>query len=113
MAIWLLGVRGAERVYEDRACDLLQQQRADGDVQHIFLHREQFGNSFAYDEDKNLISVANLAEKKSSMEYDDYDNLLSYVRPGAEAADKYVMTYGDTEAERKSIWCALPPRPWG
>ena len=64
---------------------------------NLFLHREQFGQSFAYDDDKNLVSTTDLAEKKSSMTYDDYDNLLTYVRPGAEAADKYTMTYGDTE----------------
>ena len=35
-----------------------------------------------------------------------YDNLLTYVRPGAEAADKYTMTYGDTEEEKKKAPCA-------
>ena len=28
---------------------------------NLFLHREQFGASFAYDDDKNLISTSNLA----------------------------------------------------
>lgn len=48
---------------------------------NVFCHREQFGQSFAYDDDKNLVSTTNLAEKKSSMTYDDCDNLLTYVRP--------------------------------
>ena len=80
---------------------------------NMFLHREQFGQSFAYDDDKNLVSTTDLAEKKSSMTYDDYDNLLTYVRPGAEAADKYTMTYGDTEEEKKKHLVRTSATPMG
>ena len=80
---------------------------------NVFCHREQFGQSFAYDDDKNLVSTTNLAEKKSSMTYDDCDNLLTYVRPGAEETDKYVMTYGDTEEEKKKHLARTSTTPMG
>ena len=68
---------------------------------NMFVHREQYGETFAYDDKKNLLSVANLSETKSSMKYDSYDNLTEYVQPGAASTEKYVMTYGTTDAEKK------------
>ena len=68
---------------------------------NMFMHREQFGQTFAYDEDKNLLSVANLAGQKSDMKYDSYDNLTSYVQPGAAETEKYSFTYGSTAEEKK------------
>ena len=68
---------------------------------NIFLHREQFGESFAYDDKKNLISTSTLSGEKSGMEYDDFDNLIRYIAPGAEASEAFALTYGDTDDEKK------------
>ena len=68
---------------------------------NIFVHREEFGQSFAYDANKNLVGVANLSTKKSDIQYDDADNVKSYRQPGAADAAKYTMSYGSTTAEHK------------
>ena len=70
---------------------------------NMFVYREQYGPSFAYDSDKNLISTANLAEKKSAMEYDTADNLISYVQPGAADTDKYTFDYGEGDEQKKHL----------
>ena len=80
---------------------------------NLFLHREQFGASFAYDDDKNLISTSNLAGEKSKMEYDGFDNLTSYVQPGAAEEDKYTFTYGDTDGEKKKHLVRTESTPMG
>ena len=80
---------------------------------NMFMYREQFGQSFAYDSKKNLTSVANLAGQKSEMKYDSYDNLTSYVQPGAETTDKYVLTYGSTAAEQKKHLVRTSTTPMG
>lgn len=47
------------------------------------------------------------------MTYDDYDNLLTYVRPGADEAEKYEMTYGETDAEKKRHLLISSKTPMG
>ena len=79
----------------------------------MFIHREQFGESFAYDDDNNLLSTTTLADKKSSMEYDDFDNLISYVQPGANSTDKYLFTYGSTDAAKKKHLVETESTPMG
>lgn len=72
-----------------------------GMFSNLFVHREEFGQSFAYDANKNLVGVANLSTKKSDIQYDDADNVKSYRQPGAADAAKYIMSYGSTTAEHK------------
>ena len=80
---------------------------------NMFLYREQFGESYAYDDDKNVTSVANLAEQKSSMEYDGAHNLISYIRPGAGAEEKYTFGYGETTAEQEKHLLKWSKTPMG
>lgn len=80
---------------------------------NVFIHREEFGQSFAYDDKKNLISVANLSTQKSGMEYDDADNLKSYRQPGAASTVKYTMNYGSTAAQRKQHLLKESSTPMG
>ena len=68
---------------------------------NVFVHREKYGKSYGYDENKNLVSVTNLANLKKNAEYDKYDNLLSYRRYGAGETEKYTYSYGDTDEEKK------------
>ena len=59
------------------------------------------------------MSVANLSETKSSMKYDSFDNLTEYVQPGAASTEKYVMTYGTTDAEKKRHLLRSSTTPMG
>ena len=72
-----------------------------GMFSNLFVHREEFGQSFAYDANKNLVGVANLSTKKSDIQYDDADNVKSYRQPGAADAAKYTMSCGSTTVEHK------------
>ena len=47
------------------------------------------------------------------MEYDGFDNLTSYVRPGAAEEDKYRFTYGDTDDEKKKHLVRTESTPVG
>ena len=80
---------------------------------NLFLYREAFGESFGYDDDKNLISTATLAEQQAGMEYDAYDNLISYRQPGRDASVKYTMTYGSTSAEQQQHLLKTMETPMG
>ena len=67
----------------------------------LFLHKEEFGQTFDYDEDGNILSTKNLASLQSHATYDAYNNLLTYRQPGRSATEKYTLTYGTTEADKK------------
>ena len=71
---------------------------------NIFLHREAFGVSYAYDDDKNLIAVTNLVNQKSKAEYDSAKNVRRYTQPGLDstvADNQHWGYYGSNEAEQK------------
>lgn len=68
---------------------------------NVFLYKESFGQSFAYDSKKNVTSTGTLAGQQSGKKYDDFDNLTEYRQPGAATDDKHLMTYGSTDAEKK------------
>ena len=71
---------------------------------NIFLHREAFGESYAYDDDKNLIAVGNLAGQKSKAVYDSAKNVTKYTQPGRDSSadeNQYLAYYGNSDAERK------------
>ena len=80
---------------------------------NMFLHREQFGNTFVYDADKNVVSASTRAGEKSNLEYDSFDNLTSYVRPGAATTDKFLVTYGSTDDDRKKHLVRTSATPKG
>ena len=71
------------------------------DFDGFTLYKEEFGNSFTYDDDGNVVAVKNLASEKSKAEYDDYNNLLSYIQPGRSDSEKTLLDYGATDAEKK------------
>ena len=71
---------------------------------NIFLHREQFGQSYAYDDDKNVVSTGTLAGQKSDIQYDNADNIEKYTQPGREKGvdeNQYIFNYGSTDAEKQ------------
>lgn len=71
------------------------------DFDGFALYKEEFGNTFAYDEDGNVTAVKDLASKQASAEYDDYNNLISYVQPGRADDEKTVISYGSLDSEKK------------
>ena len=68
---------------------------------NISLTRELYGNVYTYDANGNVTAVKDLSNQKSAATYDSFDNLLSYVQPGSAATEKYLFTYGSTDAEKK------------
>lgn len=71
------------------------------DFDGFALYKEEFGNTFAYDEDGNVTAVKDLASKQANAEYDDYNNLISYVQPGRADDEKTIISYGSLESEKK------------
>ena len=67
---------------------------------NVFLHREAFGASFAYDGDGNVLSTGALTGQKSKATYDSADNAITYVQPGREDKEEnyYLAYYGPDEA---------------
>ena len=71
------------------------------DFDGFALYKEEFGNTFAYDEDGNVTAVKDLASKQAKAEYDDYNNLISYVQPGRADDEKTIISYGSLDSEKK------------
>jgi len=67
----------------------------------IVLHKEEFGKSYAYDENGNVTSATTLAGTKAYAEYDAYSNMTSYRQPGRSSSEEYTMTWGTSDTERK------------
>ena len=68
---------------------------------NVSLTRGLYGNVYTYDAKGNITAVKDLSNQKSAATYDSFDNLLSYVQPGSAATEKYLFTYGSTDAEKK------------
>ena len=68
---------------------------------HISMSRELYGNVYTYDANGNVLSIKDLSNQQSAATYDSFHNLLSYVQPGSGSNDKYLFTYGSTDAEKK------------
>ena len=84
-----------------------------GMFSNIFMYREQFGESFAYDSNKNVTSVENLAKTQSKMTYDSAHNLTSYIQPGAGSTEKYTFSFGDSTSTRKKHLLQTSTTPEG
>ncbi len=80
---------------------------------NLFLHREEFGQSFAYDGSNRLTGVSTLSAQKSAMGYDSAHNLTSYRQPGAPESAKYTMNYGSSTDERKKHLLLSSVTPMG
>ena len=79
----------------------------------LFLHKEEFGKTFAYDENGNVLSTKNLASMQSHATYDSEDNLLTYRQPGRPSTVKYTLDWGDTTAEKKKHLLKSTTSPLG
>ena len=68
---------------------------------NVFLNREEFGRSYTYDDDKDVVAVSDRASQKSKMKYDSAKNVISYRKPGKSDDVVYTASYGSTEKQRK------------
>ena len=68
---------------------------------NLFIHREEFGENYAYDSNRNVVSVSTLSGQKSAMQYDSAHNLKSYRQPGAPDSAKYTLNFGSSLTEQK------------
>ena len=70
---------------------------------NFYLIREEFGQSYQYDAQKNVVSATERAGQQDGMEYDTFNNLISYRKPGRPSKDenKYKLKYGANEREKK------------
>ncbi len=77
----------------------------------LFLYQEEFGKTFAYDENNNITSVKNLASQQSHATYDDANNLLTYRQPGRSTSERYTLDWGSTTVEKKKhlLWKITSP----
>lgn len=71
------------------------------DFDGMTLYKEEFGNTFTYDDDGNVTAVKDLVGQNAKAQYDDYNNLISYVQPGRPDTVKTTISYGSSDAEKK------------
>ena len=71
------------------------------DFDGMTLYKEEFGNTFTYDDDGNVTAVKDLVGQKAKAQYDAYNNLISYVQPGRPDTVKTTISYGSSDAEKK------------
>ena len=79
----------------------------------LFLHKEEFGKTYAYDENGNVLSTKNLAAMQSHATYDSEDNMLTYRQPGRPSTVKYTLDWGSTTAEKKKHLLKSTTSPLG
>lgn len=71
------------------------------DFTSMFLYKEEFGWTYTYDAQGNVISVKDLTGKYKKATYDAYNNLTEYVPVGQPDTVKVKMEYGATDVEKK------------
>ena len=75
------------------------------DFDGMTLYKEEFGNTFTYDDDGNVTAVKDLVGQKAKAQYDDYNNLISYVQPGRPDTVKTTISYGSSDEGRRRSGC--------
>ncbi len=80
---------------------------------NLFLHKEEFGKTFAYDSNGSVTSVRNMASLQSYGAYDSFNNLLACRQPGRPSTAQYTQAWGDTDAERKKHLLRTAQSPTG
>ena len=79
----------------------------------LFLHKEEFGQTYVYDSKGNVMSSRNAAELQDGATYDDFDNILTYYQPGRSSSVKTTMEWGTTDAEKKKHLLRKSTSPLG
>lgn len=79
----------------------------------LFLHKEEFGQTYVYDSRGNVLSAKNAASLQDGATYDAFDNILTYFQPGRSAAVKTVMEWGESDEEKKKHLLRKSTSPLG
>lgn len=79
----------------------------------LFLHKEEFGQTYVYDSKGNVLSAKNAASLEDGATYDDFDNILTYYQPGRSSSVKTTMEWGTTDAEKKKHLLRKSTSPMG
>lgn len=79
----------------------------------LFLHKEEFGQTYVYDSKGNVTSSKNAAELQDGATYDSFDNILTYYQPGRSSSVKTTMEWGTTDAEKKKHLLRKSTSPLG
>ena len=81
---------------------LYQNNLNEAQFSNLFLHKEEFGKTYAYDTNGNITTVKNTAALSSASDYDDFDNLISYCQPGR--TEQYTLNWGpDDDAKKRHL----------
>ena len=83
------------------------------DFDGFFMFREEFGKSYQYDSNGNIVSTKDLAGKKDNAVYDDFNNMTSYSQPGRASTVKTTLEYGETDDEKKRHLLRKSTSPMG
>lgn len=79
----------------------------------LFLHKEEFGQTYVYDSKGNVLSAKNAASLQDGATYDAFDNVLTYYQPGRSSSVKTTMVWGTTDAEKKKHLLRKSTSPLG
>ena len=79
----------------------------------LFLHKEEFGETYVYDSKGNVVSSKNAASLKDGATYDAFDNILTYYQPGRSSSVKTTLEWGSTDAEKKQHLLRRATSPLG
>ncbi|MBR0320624.1 MAG: RHS repeat protein, partial [Clostridia bacterium] len=77
----------------------MKRQMNHADFTNLYFYPEAFGTDYAYDRDGNRRVAVELFGGASAAEYDDHDNMTSYIAPGHTKSSTF--NYGTTEDEQK------------
>lgn len=79
----------------------------------LFLHKEEFGETYVYDSKGNILSSKDAASLQDGATYDSFDNVLTYYQPGRSSSVKTTMEWGSTDAEKKKHLLRKSTSPLG
>ena len=79
----------------------------------LFLHKEEFGETYVYDSKGNILSSKDAASLQDGATYDSFDNILTYYQPGRSSSVKTTMEWGSTDAEKKKHLLRKSTSPLG
>ena len=81
------------------------------DFDGFALYKEEFGHTYGYDSDGNVVSIRDLMKQSAYATYDDYNNMTSYRQPGR--TETTALEYGGTAAEQKKRLLRKSTTPLG
>lgn len=79
----------------------------------LFLYKEEFGQTYVYDSNGNILSAKNAASLQDGATYDAFNNMLTYYQPGRPANVKTTLEWGNSDEEKKKHLLRKSTSPLG